>query len=98
MFASLEGNLLLVFARGAFHSQDNLLCGLSLLLEDGLRLTTETGLLTIVSSLTLGEKRSLTSLVLGDLVKPMTFAFAAATEGISGFWNVDLSIQENQLA
>lgn len=98
MFASLEGNLLLVLARGAFHSQDDLLCGLSLLLEDGLGLTTETGLLTIVSSLTLGEKRSLTSLVLGDLVEPMAFAFAATAEGISGFWNVDLSIQENRLA
>jgi len=89
VFASLEGDLLLVLARRAFHSQDNLLCGLGLLLEDGLGLTTETGLFAIVSSLTLGEKRGLTSLVLSHLMEAMTLAFAAAAEGVSGFWNVD---------
>lgn len=84
MFASFESNLLLVLARGAFHSQDDLLCGLSLLLEDRLGLTTETGLLTIVSSLTLGEKRSLTSLVLGDLVQGVLLARLALAVALLG--------------
>lgn len=37
-------------------------------MEDGLGLTTITALLTIVTTLSLSEQRSLASLVLGDLV------------------------------
>jgi len=55
VLAALEGELLLVLAGSALHSEDDLLGGLGLLLEDGLGLTTETLLLAVVSSLTLGE-------------------------------------------
>jgi hypothetical protein len=55
VLATLEGELLLVLAGSALHSEDDLLGGLGLLLEDGLGLTTETLLLAVVSSLTLGE-------------------------------------------
>ena len=54
---------------GAFESEDDLLGGLGLLVEDGLGLTTITGLLSVVTTLTLGEDRVLTLLVLGDLAK-----------------------------
>jgi len=74
MFATLDGDLFLEFTTSAFHSQDNLLGSLSLLLEDRLCLTTKTLLFTIVSSLTLGEKRGFTGLVLGYFVELVTFA------------------------
>lgn len=47
MLASLQGQLQLGLARRALETQHNLLGSLGLLVEDGLRLTTETGLLTI---------------------------------------------------
>lgn len=59
----LDGHL----AAGASELQDDLLCGLGLLVEDRLGLTTITTLLTVVTALTLGEEASLTSLVLSDL-------------------------------
>jgi hypothetical protein len=46
VLATLESKLHLVLAGSAFETQDNLLGGLSLLVEDGLGLTTITGLLT----------------------------------------------------
>ena len=52
---------------GAFESEDDLLGGLGLLVEDGLGLTTITGLLSVVTTLTLCEDGVLTLLVLGDL-------------------------------
>jgi len=55
VLATLEGELLLVLAGSALHSENDLLGGLGLLLEDWFGLTTETLLLTVVSSLTLGE-------------------------------------------
>lgn len=62
MLASLEGQLLLGLARGAFESEDNLLGRLGLLVENRLGLTTVTGLLAVVSTLTLRESRSLARL------------------------------------
>lgn len=59
MLATLEGKLCLGLAGCALQSQDNLLGGLGLLVEDRLGLTTVTGLLTVVTSLTLGEERGL---------------------------------------
>lgn len=67
MLASLKGQLCLGLAGGALQSQDDLLGGLGLLVEDGLGLTTVTRLLAVVTTLTLGEEGSLASLVLGDL-------------------------------
>lgn len=54
---------------GAFESKDDLLGGLGLLVEDGFGLTTVSGLLSVVTTLTLGEDGVLTLLVLGDLIK-----------------------------
>jgi hypothetical protein len=47
VLATLESELHLVLAGSAFETKDNLLGSLSLLVEDGLGLTTITGLLTI---------------------------------------------------
>ena len=62
VLATLEGKLCLGLACCALQSQDNLLGGLGLLVEDRLGLTTVTGLLTVVTSLTLGEERGLQSI------------------------------------
>jgi hypothetical protein len=62
--------------------------------EDGLGLTTITRLLTVITSLTLGEERSLTSLVLGDLVRSVLAALETLTIGVSGLWNVNLFQRE----
>lgn len=59
VLASLESKLCPGLALGALQSQDNLLGGLGLLVEDGLGLTTVTGLLAVISALSLGEQRSL---------------------------------------
>merc|ERR1711899_124586 len=59
--------LLLVLAEGALHLQDDLLGGLGLLVEDGLGLTTVTGLLAVVSATALAEGGLFALLVLGDL-------------------------------
>ena len=89
MLTSLQGQLSLGLAVDTLQSQDNLLGGLGLFVENGLGLTTETGLLTVVSSLTLGEQRSLTSLVLGDLVLGVLAALLTLTESSSKLWNVN---------
>lgn len=90
MLATLKGQLALGLALDALQSQDNLLGGLGLLVEDGLGLTTITGLLAVVTTLSLGEKRSLTSLVLGDLVLGVLAALSALAVGVAGLGNVDL--------
>lgn len=59
VLASLERQLRLGLALCALQSQHNLLGGLSLLVEDRLGLTTVTGLLAIVTALTLGEEGGL---------------------------------------
>ena len=59
VLATLEGELSLGLAVGALKSQDDLLGGLSLLVEDWLGLTTITRLLSVVTTLSLGEKGSL---------------------------------------
>lgn len=89
MLTSLQSQLGLGLAVDTFQSQDNLLGGLSLLVENWLGLTTETGLLTVVSSLTLSEQGSLTSLVLGDLVLGVLSALLTLTESLSKLWNVN---------
>lgn len=59
MLAALQSELLLGLASGALKTKDNLLGGLSLLVEDRLGLTTVTALLSIVTALTLGKQRGL---------------------------------------
>ena len=68
LLAALEGHLHLVLADGALQTEDDLLGRLCLLVEDGLSLTTITGLLSVVTTLSLREERVLALLVLGDLV------------------------------
>jgi hypothetical protein len=72
VLAALDGELHLVLALLALHSEGDLLGGLGLLLEDGLGLTTVTLLLAVVPSTTGGLVGGLTSLVLGDLVDGCT--------------------------
>ncbi len=52
MLAPLDDLLVLLLADGALHPEHDLLRRLGLLLEDGLGLTTEAGLLSIVTPLT----------------------------------------------
>lgn len=89
MLTSLQGQLSLGLTVDTLQSQDNLLGGLSLLVENWLGLTTKTGLLTVVSSLTLSEQGSLTSLVLSDLVLGVLTAFLSLAVGFSELRNVD---------
>ena len=59
VLASLQCQLCLGLASCALQSQHNLLGGLSLLVENWLGLTTITGLLAIITTLSLSEKGSL---------------------------------------
>lgn len=68
VFGSLDAQLLLGLALLTFHTEHDLTRGLSLLVEDRLCLTTETHLLRVVTTLSLGEVRRLTGLVLGNFV------------------------------
>ena len=61
VLATLEGELGLGLAVGALESKDDLLGGLSLLVEDWLGLTSVTRLLSVVTTLSLCEKGSLNS-------------------------------------
>lgn len=90
VLAALESKLSLGLALDALQSQDNLLGGLSLLVEDRLGLTTVTGLLAVVTALSLSEQRGLASLVLGDLVLGVLAALLALAVGVSRLGNVDL--------
>ncbi|KAH3663201.1 hypothetical protein OGATHE_004777 [Ogataea polymorpha] len=89
VLTSLEWELQLGLAADTFQSQHNLLGGLGLLVENLLGLTTVTGLLAVVSSLTLGVKRSLSGLVLGHSVLGVFSAVLALAVGLSGLWNVN---------
>ena len=90
MLAALESELLLGLAGSALQAQDDLLGGLGLLVEDGLGLTTITGLLTVITSLTLSEQGSLAGLVLGNLVGGVLLAGLTLAVSVTGLGNVDL--------
>lgn len=79
----LEAELLLGLALLALQSDDHLPGGLGLLVEDGLGLAAEAHLLVVVPSLTLGEIRGLSRLVLGDLVDRVLLALLSLAEGFS---------------
>jgi len=89
VFASFQGQLSFGLALSALQSQDNLLCGLSLLVEDRLGLTSVTRLLAVITTLSLSEQRSFPSLVLGDLVLGVLLARLALAVGLTGFRDVD---------
>jgi len=89
VLTSLQSQLSLGLTVDTLQSQNNLLGGLSLLVENWLGLTTETGLLTVVSSLTLSEQGSLTSLVLGNLVLGVLSALLTLTVSLSELRNVN---------
>lgn len=89
VLTSLQSQLSSGLASDTFQSQDDLLGSLSLLVENRLSLTTETGLFTVVTSLTLSEQGSLTGLVLGHLVLGVLAASLTFTVGLSGLWNVN---------
>lgn len=89
MLTTLQSQLGLGLADDALKTKNNLLGGLGLLVEDLLGLTTVTGLLTVVTTLTLSVKGSLTSLVLGDLVLSVLAALLTLAVGLSGLWNVN---------
>jgi len=91
VLAALQGDLVLVLADLALQTKDDLLGGLGLLVEDGLGLTTITGLLSIVTTLSLSEERSLAGLVLRDLVGSVLLAGLALAVGVSGLRNVNHS-------
>lgn len=59
MLATLQSELLLGLADSALKTQDDLLGGLGLLVEDRLGLTTVTALLAVVTTLTLGVQGGL---------------------------------------
>lgn len=97
VLTSLQSQLSLGLAVDTLQSQNDLLGGLGLLVENWLGLTTETRLLTVVSSLTLGEQGSLTSLVLGNLVLGVLLAQLTLTVSLSELWNVNLMLVLEQL-
>ena len=80
VLAALEDVLDDLLAASASELEDNLLGGLGLLVEDGLGLTTISGLLTVVTALTLGEETGLASLVLDDLELLVLVASGGAAE------------------
>jgi len=67
VLGSLDGNLVLPLAGSALHPEDELLCGLGFLPQDGLGLTTEALLLAVVPPPALGLLRLGGLLVLGHL-------------------------------
>ncbi len=71
MLAALEGELGLGLAAGALKTKDDLLGSLGLLVEDWLGLTTVTRLLSIVTTLSLGDKGGLNILLIGVLHSPV---------------------------
>ena len=83
---SLDGSEGLGLRGGTLKLEDDLLGLLGLLSEDGLGLSTESLLLHIVSSLTLGGQRSLTSFVLGNFVHGVLLQLWAV--GSDGLWDV----------
>lgn len=83
---------MLVLALGALQTEDNLLGGLGLLVEDGLGLATVAGLLAVVAALTLGKDGGLAGLVLGDLVHGVAAALLAGAQRATSLRNVDLQI------
>ena len=89
VLCTLESQVLLGLTLLALQTKDNLTSGLGLLVEDGLGLTSETHLLGIVTTLSLGEVRCLSCLVLCDLVDLVLTALLAGTVSLTFFGYVN---------
>merc|ERR1711991_664090 len=74
VLGTLDGLLGAVLAALTFHPPHNLFGGLGLLVKDGLGLSTETGLLSVVTALSLGKLGGFARLVLGNLEPLMRLA------------------------
>ena len=85
----LERQVLLRLAFLALQPKDDLPRRLGLLVEHGLRLSSESHLLGIVPALALGEVRGLAGLVLGHLVVLVLPALLAGAVGLALFRDVD---------
>ena len=88
--ATFDGNHSSSLASTALKFESDLLCGLCLLSENGFGLTSITCLLGIISSLSLGDQRSLSSFVLRHFVYCMLLAFL--TVSFSCLGSMDLFI------
>lgn len=77
MLRSLDAKLLLGLTLFTFQSKDDLTCGFSFLMEDGLSLSPETHLLGIVTTLSLGKVGSLSCLVLCNFVDSVLLALSS---------------------
>lgn len=88
--AALQDELMLVLADRAFKTQNNLLRGFGLLVEDGLGLTTVAGLLAIVTALSLSKNGGFAGFVLGHLVGSVTATLFTSTKGLTSLRNVNL--------
>merc|ERR1719442_40887 len=87
MFGSLDWNLMFPLASGALDPKDQLLGGLGLLPQDGLRLTTEPLLLTVVPPSALSLLGLSRLLVLGHLERVVLVAPRAV--GVAGLGDVN---------
>ena len=76
VLGSLEAEMLLGLTLFAFQTQDDLTCGLRLLVKDWLGLSSKSHLLAVVSALSLGKVGGLAGFVLGHLVHFMLLALA----------------------
>jgi len=97
VLATLESTLKLVAAGGALKTKNYLLCGLGLLVENGLSLTTKTLLLTIVTTLTLSIDGILALLVLGDLVESVLSASLVRAESLHSLGDCDHFVLKNKI-
>merc|ERR1719145_207331 len=86
VLGALDGLHPLRLALGTLELEHDLLGCLRLLVEHGLRLPAEAGLLLVVTSLALGADRGLARLVLGHLVRGVLLALAAV--GVAGLRDV----------
>jgi len=96
VLAALESALELVATDSALITENHLLGGLCLLVEDGLGLTTETLLLAVVTTLALSHHRLLALLVLRDLVQSVLAALLARAESTAGLGDRNHLILQQQ--
>ena len=86
----LDGLLGTILASLTFHSQNNLLGGLGLLVEHGFGLSSEPGLLSIVTTFSLGKLGGLSRLVLGHLEPLVALALDVRAKVALALGNVHL--------
>jgi hypothetical protein len=90
VLTALDGMHVSGLATLALQVQHNLFGCLCLFMEHWLGLTSETCLLFVVTTLSLGIQGSLSSLVLGHLVYGVLLAGFTLAIGFFSLWNIDL--------